>query len=107
MNANLDLAYKAVDVLKQMAEHGPNSFKQWLYPSMPVRYNVNVHALTECGALAAEGYDEPRMIAHIVYIGRTQGQPTTEAAAAYVRSYEQTGLLADVDGAPLFSMQEG
>ena len=27
--------------------------------------------------------------------------------AAYVRSYEQTGLLADVDGAPLFSMQEG
>jgi len=28
-------------------------------------------------------------------------------SAAYVRSYEQTGLLADVDGAPLFSMQEG
>ena len=54
-----------------MAEHGPDSFKQWLYPSMPVRYNVNVHALTECGALAAEGYDEPRMIAHIVYVRRT------------------------------------
>lgn len=27
--------------------------------------------------------------------------------AAYVRSYVQPGLLADADGAPLFSMQEG